>query len=435
MEQTPVAGVDVSKRFSDMCILSPSNKVFAKTKIYHDLTSMQKSLEPLHQAESMFGAKPVIVMESTSHYHLLLCQFMRRAGYEVIVINPIQSSALHNINVRKVKNDKVDAYRIAMLYRMKLLRSSVIPDEMLNELRALCRQHCEVKQDITRYANRLTALLDQSFPGYDAIFSRISSMTSLAVLARYPSAQAILQAPAEELSQLIYDTSRKGRKYSDEKTARLKKIADAATKFGILHSSNDTLVQTVVATLQLFFANVDAIDLKMEEIINGEPHIKENVLLLQTIPGMGQYSSVVILAEIGDFSAFEKPKQLTAFFGLDPSVNQSGTFQGTKNKISKRGTRYARGVLHMVARNSVHPHCNGEIGNPVLADYYQKKLSCKPAKVALCAVMHKIVNIIFAVLRDQKPFELRNPEEHARKLREHHVSASDKMEENAGQKM
>ena len=120
MEQTPVAGVDVSKRFSDMCILSPSNKVFAKTKIYHDPTSMQKSLEPLHQAESMFGAKPVIVMESTSHYHLLLCQFMRRAGYEVIVINPIQSGALHNINVRKVKNDKVDAYRIAMLYRMKL---------------------------------------------------------------------------------------------------------------------------------------------------------------------------------------------------------------------------------------------------------------------------------------------------------------------------
>lgn len=162
-------------------------------------------------------------MESTSHYHLLLCQFMRRAGYEVIVINPIQSSALHNINVRKVKNDKVDAYRIAMLYRMKLLRSSVIPDEMLNELRALCRQHCEVKQDITRYAKRLTALLDQSFPGYDTIFAKVSGMTSLAVLARYPSVQAILQAPAEELSQLIYDTSWKGRKYSDEKTARLKK--------------------------------------------------------------------------------------------------------------------------------------------------------------------------------------------------------------------
>lgn len=44
-----------------------------------------------------------------------------------------------------------------------------------------------------------------------------------------------------------------------------------------------------------------------------------------------------------------------------------------------------------------------------------------PAKVVLCAVMHKIVNIIFAVLRDQKAFELRNPEEHARKLIERHI--------------
>lgn len=86
-----------------------------------------------------------------------------------------------------------------------------------------------------------------------------------------------------------------------------------------------------------------------------------------------------------------------------------------KNNV-KRGTRYTRGVLHIVAHNSVHPRCNGEIGNPVL-----EKLNSKPVNMALCAVTHKVVNIIFTVLHDQKPFDLRNPEMHARKLREHHL--------------
>ena len=51
-------------------------------------------------------------MESTSHYHLLLFQFFSDAGYEVIVVNPLQSNALKNISVRKIKTDKVDAYRL-----------------------------------------------------------------------------------------------------------------------------------------------------------------------------------------------------------------------------------------------------------------------------------------------------------------------------------
>ena len=80
MNYVPVAGVDVSKRFSDMCILSPENEVFTRTKIYHDLTSMERALELLRQAEQQFGVRPVVVMESTSHYHLILFRFFKMQG-------------------------------------------------------------------------------------------------------------------------------------------------------------------------------------------------------------------------------------------------------------------------------------------------------------------------------------------------------------------
>ena len=147
---------------------------------------MDRALSLLQCAEQQFTAKPVIVMESTSHYHLILFQFFSDAGYEVIVFNPLQSNALKNINVRKIKTDKVDAYRLALLYRMNVLRRSQVPTEMLRSLRMLCRQHYELKGDITRYKNRLTALLDQTFPGFSKIFSDPAAAGALAVLEQYP---------------------------------------------------------------------------------------------------------------------------------------------------------------------------------------------------------------------------------------------------------
>ena len=87
----PVAGVDVSKRFSDLCVLSPDNNVLLRQKIYHDMVSLKLAEKKLHEIKLEYGTRPVVVMESTSHYHLILFQFFTDAGVEVAVVNPIQS--------------------------------------------------------------------------------------------------------------------------------------------------------------------------------------------------------------------------------------------------------------------------------------------------------------------------------------------------------
>ena len=369
----PVAGVDVSQSFSDMCIIAPDNSIFQQTKIYHDLTSMQRSLLMLRDAENVFGSKPVIVMESTSHYHRLLWQFLSEAGYEVIVINPIQSGGMKNIHVRKVKSDKVDAYKIATLYRLKILRPSNMPTQAIGDLRALSRQHHDIKQDITRYANRLTALLDQAFPGYDRIFADITGKSSLAILEQYPTPRDILAAGEGTLMELLIKAGKKGAKFAAAKTEKLLAAAKIAVWLSIQRNADAMLIRSCVATIHLMFSNVQAIDKAMSEILQNSPDIEPNIRLLQTIPGIGEYSAIVLLAEIGNFSAFQKPKQLTAYFGLDPSERQSGRFKGTKSKISKRGSRYVRCILNMVAHNSIYQSRYGTFANPVLADFYQKK--------------------------------------------------------------
>ena len=117
--------------------------------------------------------------------------------------------------------------------------------------------------------------------------------------------------------------------------------------------------------------------------------------------------------EMGAFDLFPSPKKLYAYFGLNPAVKQSGKFNGAKVHISKRGSSLARRILHMVALNNLKvDKGSGMPVNPVIHSYYADKCKAKKKNVAVGAVMHKICNIIFAMLRDNKPFEIITPQEH-----------------------
>ena len=91
MSYCPVAGIDVSKQFSDMCILSPDNKILRKKRFITTETSINQA-NALLQRLSGFFSKPVIGDGvHLTHYHLILFQFFSEHGYDVIVVNPLQT--------------------------------------------------------------------------------------------------------------------------------------------------------------------------------------------------------------------------------------------------------------------------------------------------------------------------------------------------------
>lgn len=420
----PVAGIDVSKEFSDMCVISPDNAIFQTVHIFHDPTSLQLALSVLKDAELKFGEKPVLVMESTAHYHRVIAQFMELAGYDVLVINPMQSGALKNMNIRKVKSDKSDAYRLALLYRLKTLHSTNQPNEILSNIRDYCRQRADIMSSHTAYVNRLISLLDQAFPGYTRIFNRVSCKSSLNILKSYPSPEAVLSADPDQLAQIISESSRRGIKsaYVTKKVELLFQTARTAIQINLKRCAYSVLIVTVSEMLEELQKHIEALHKLVLDLSLEDKTIAFETALLQSIPGIGRYSAILLRAEIGNFEFFRKPKQLVAFFGMDPSTRQSGKFIGTKTKISKRGSPYARAVLDICAQSAVHPMKGKNPSNPILAAYYAKKIQTKEPKVAKCAVMRKMVNIIFAVLRDKKPFVLRTPEDHLELLKHPHNS-------------
>jgi transposase len=429
MNFKPIAGIDVGKFFSEMAILSPSNKVVARMKINHDsYTDVKRAIELLKKAEKDFDSRPSIVMESTGHYHKILFHSLCKFGFEVSIINPIQTDSIKNIGIRKVKNDKIDAQKIALLHRFQELETTNIPNEDIECLKSLCRQYYKLSDELTTYKNRLTGIVDQLMLNFKDVFPDIYSKTAIAVLAEYPTPTTIIKADKDKLVSIIKGNSRKSLEWATAKYELLVLKAKEFEPLSVNNTANVTMLTVYISMVKNLQNSLTKILKAIHQLIDDDlskdvPVISPALELLQSIPGIGFLTAATIIAEIGDFSAFSKPKKLVAYFGIDPSVMQSGEFTGTRNKMSKRGSKLLRRVLYTTALANIRTKRNSEPCNPVLMDFYKRKSQSKPKKVALGAVMHKLVYIIFAVLRDRKPFELRTPEEHAKMLTRKHTAA------------
>ncbi|QOR35372.1 IS110 family transposase [Clostridium sp. 'deep sea'] len=125
-------------------------------------------------------------------------------------------------------------------------------------------------------------------------------------------------------------------------------------------------------------------------------------------------TAITLLSAIGSIDNFSKPQQLVAFFGVDPSVNESGKFKGDKNKMSKRGTSIGRKVLYSFSLHCIRKSPNQKPVNSTLHHYYHEQLKHKKKKVRVVAVMNKLLRYVFSVLKNRNPYVVRDPKIHKR---------------------
>jgi len=409
-------GIDVGADFSLMAIALPTQEIIGRPyKILHSsLNSIQGAIDRIRAMEAQHGLNAKIYMESTGIYHYPLYYRFKDEGFSVFILNPIITHANSNIDVRGVHNDKFDAQKIALLGLKPKLKTSVVPNDDVAAVKSLVREYHAMKKECTQYICRLTSQLRQTFPQYLPVFSKVNGKASLEILCRYTTPESILAADKTELTNLILQTSGKGQAMAEKKYEMLIQAALEAASFGHSNAGNVYLIRHFVEMIRLIDAQTDKLLAQIREGIINQPasQLACYVRLLQSIPGIGFLSAVTLVCEIGDFSAFRRPKQLYAYFGLDPRVRQSGNFKGTELKISKRGSSLARRCIYILALQSVSLRKNGEPKNSVLREYYLEKCKSKAKMTALGAVMHKVCNIVFAVLRDEKPFVMITPDEH-----------------------
>lgn len=409
-------GIDVGADFSFMSIALPDHQFIGKPfKIMHNrLDSLSSAALTIKKAEESNSLKARIFLESTGIYHFPLFCYFKEAGFDVFVINPLITNSSKNMNIRKVHNDKFDSKKVAILGLNPNLKTSLIPADMILNLRNLTREYFNLTDIRSAYVNKLIGQLRLTFPQYLGIFTKVTGNTSLMILKEYTSPQYILDADKDSLIASINAISRLGIIKARKKYEKLIKAASEASVFGHAVDSNFYLIKLYVNFIEKYNDEINQILMQMHQFVENHENklFVKQIHLIESFKGAGFLSAVTLMCEIGDFSAFKKPKQLYAYFGLDPAVNQSGNFKGDDVKISKRGSKLARRIIYILALQSIGKYNNGNAKNPVLRNYYLKKCESKQKKIALGAVMHKVCNIIFAILRDEKPFIPENPGEH-----------------------
>jgi len=419
----PVVGIDVSADFSYVAILAPNGDTFKKPfKVFHNLDGFNYLVDTIKKAEEEFSMKSAIFMESTGVYHLPLFHFLNERFDNTFTINPLITKYNNNSNIRKAKNDKLDSLKIANIAKFQNIKFSKACDLDYFMLKKLLREYYKLTDRCSDVKKKLSADLRIIFPGYCDIFSDLTSMTSLAILTNYPTPKALLSAPKEDILKIL-SKARKGTNWSLRVYSDLIKKAQDALVISVEFSCLNNFIGSSINLINTYELQTSNLLTQIDFLIcsdNFSNTIRTNIDLLDSIPGVGHLTAATLVAEIGDISDFIKPKNLVAFLGVDSSVNDSGKFKGTKNKISKRGTRFGRRALYTVALASIRNSRNGSPINSVLQEYYKTNLNGKPSKVALIAVAHKIVLYIFSVLKNQKPFELRDPMLHKKIYLENH---------------
>ena len=210
------------------------------------------------------------------------------------------------------------------------------------------------------------------------------------MLLNCPTPEDMLAISTRKLTNILNKASHG--KFGKEKAEELK--AAAKNTFGIAFAKDAFSFQIKQLMQQVVFLENQLSEL--EEQISNLLH--ETNQYITTITGIGDVLGAIIVSEIGDINRFERPNQLVAFAGLDVTVKQSGEFSGTKNKISKRGSPYLRRAIWLAAQRAAF--CA-----PVLSEYYQSlRARGKHHLTAVGGVARKLCNIIFVILKENRPY-------------------------------
>ena len=387
-------GIDVAKRRHNATLLDDEGKpVFRSVTFAHSRAGIDGLLERLAQTgQSAAGIR--IGMEATGHYWMVLFQRLTRAGYSVDVINPIVTAARRNVTIRGSKTDAADSFLIAKVLREEDPRVSALPDEDVRALRDLTRLRFECARAAMAEKQRLTALLDLVFPEYAEHFSDLFGTTSREVLAEFPTAEDLAKVDIRRLTRIFREASRgrMGRSHAD----RLKNAAK--NSFALTGNIKGLALEIrfIVERLNLLIEQIARLEKRFAELLPKQQK------LLPSIAGIGKVWAPTILAEVLPVFHPELQhgaKKLVAAAGIDVRLHDSGEFAG-KGRMSKRGSKYLRTAVMQAAEVAVYL-----VGDPLFKAVYDRQRDRgKHHTVALSHVAHKMLHVVFSVLKNKRPY-------------------------------
>lgn len=263
---------------------------------------------------------------------------------EVELAHPYRVRA---IAAAQVKTDSIDAHSLAQLLRVNLIPRAYVPGTATRGLRELVRQRVFLVRMRTMVKNRVQALL-----------------------ARH-------HVPPPAVSDLF---GKRGRDY-------LSKLE--------LEGAAQELLRQDLELLKTLTEEVRATEKWLQQATQGDHRVE----LLRTVPGLGELLATVVALEIDRIERFESPAKLSAYAGLVPTTYSSGghTFHG---KLMPQSNKWLRWALVEAAWVAVRL-------DPYFRAHFAKRRAHKPAQSAIIATARRLLEVVWHVLKENRPYQSR----------------------------
>lgn len=159
------------------------------------------------------------------------------------------------------------------------------------------------------------------------------------------------------------------------------------------------VVKHIEAMLSLLKKQLEQINEQIDDLVKSNQDLKEKLDLLTSIPGIGEITAEIILAEMPDLEEYESARAAAADAGLTPSRHESGSSVKRRPKISRMGKASIRKALMFPAFTALKH-------NPIIIEFaHRLEQRGKPRMVIVVAAMRKLMHIAYGVIKNRTPFD------------------------------
>jgi transposase len=162
---------------------------------------------------------------------------------------------------------------------------------------------------------------------------------------------------------------------------------------------NKTSLMRIKQRIELLNKQESQIKAEIGELIKKDKEVSEAVEILSSIPGIGQLTSAIVLAETNGFELIRNKKQIASYAGLDVKEKESGTSVKGKPRISKRGNKYLRKALYLPALSAIR-------SDPRFKEVYTRLVSKHGIKMkAAVAVQRKLLELLYTLFNTKTKYD------------------------------
>ena len=390
-------GIDVSKGKSMVAILRPYGEIVSSPfEIKHSSGSIKSLIEQIKSIEG----ESRIVMEHTGRYYEPLARELSQAGLFVTAVNPKLIKDFGDNSLRKVKSDKADAVKIARytLDSWTELKQYSLMNEIRNQLKTMNRQFGFYMKHKTAMKNNLIGILDQTYPGANTYFDSPArddgSQKWVDFATTYWHVDCVRKM---SLNAFVdhYQKWCKRKKYNFSET-KAEEIYGAAKELVPVLPKDDLtklLLKQAIEQLNSASGTVGELRTQRKETAAKLPEYP----VVMEMKGVGPSLGPQLMAEIGDVTRFTHKGAITAFAGVDPGVNESGTYEQKSVPTSKRGSSVLRKTLFQVMDCLIKTK---PLDDPVYIFIDKKRAQGKPYYVYMTAGANKFLRIYYGRVKE-----------------------------------